>query len=467
MNLQSNRRRLLLAGPLAVLIAAILAACGDAAVPSRGATSPVATAPAPSTVSTAAGTATTQPSLGHDAGWRSDLASLIPGMAAIHPDLTHGVSRADLDAAVAELSAKVESATDDQLLVGVLRIVAMVSAAGCDSHTGAYVWGSGTYPVDSLPLRLWLFANEDGDDEVVVVDALAPYRDLIGSRIDTIDGHPVRDVIAAIDPIVPRDNAQTVRLLMPRFLLIPQVLRGLGLADAGSVTLATSAASGATSATDVEPVPMAAYNAWAGPYGLHLPANPGLLYLSRIDDALWWTSLADELDPDKHTVFVQNNRTDDLPATLLADLKAALNEPGVNRVILDLRHNYGGELRAIPPIQAPFEDPAVDQPDRLFVITGRNTFSGGSLLTARLDKDSSAQILGEAMGGCPTIWSDPSELTLPASGIVVNVADDVAVGVDPNDPRLTIEPDVYAEVTREDWAAGIDPALRLFDIAAP
>ncbi len=463
MNAPSNPARLL----LAALLAAVLAACGDGAVPSGGATKPAATTPASSTAPTTGAAATIQPSLDRAAGWRSDLASLIPGMAGIHPDLTHGASRADLDAAVAALSATVDTATDDQLMVGVLRIVAMVSAAGCDAHTGAYIWGSGTYPVDSLPLRLWLFANEDEEEEVVVVDALAPYRDLIGSRIDTIEGHPVRDVIAAIDPIVPRDNAQTVRLLMPRFLLIPQVLRGLGLADAGPVTVATTAASGAASTIDVAPVPIAAYNAWSGPYGLHLPADPDVLYLSRIDDALWWTSLADELEPDKHTVFVQNNRTDDLPATLLADLKAALHEPGVNRVILDVRHNFGGELRAIPPIQALFEDPAVNQPDRLFVITGRNTFSGGSLLAARLDKDTSTQILGEAMGGCPTIWSDPSELTLPASGIVVNVADDVAIGVDPNDTRLTIEPDIFAVVTREDWAARVDPALRLFDISAP
>ena len=463
MNFPPNPARLL----LAALLAAVLASCGDAAVPSGGATNPAATTPAPSTAPTTGATATPQPSLDRAAGWRSDLASLIPGMAAIHPNLTHGASRADLDAAVAALSASVDTANDDQLMVGVLRIVAMVSAAGCDAHTGAYIWGSGTYPVDSLPLRLWLFTNEDDVDEVVVVDALPPYRDLIGSRIDTIEGHPVRDVIAAIDPIVPRDNAQTVRLLMPRFLLIPQVLRGLGLAGAGPITLATSAVGGATSTIDVEPVPIAAYNAWAGPYGLHLPADPAVLYLSRIDDALWWAPIADQLEPGTHTLFVQYNRADRLPTTLFDDLRTALQAPNVSRVILDLRHNYGGELTALDEIQPLFEDPAVDRQDRLFVLTGRNTFSAGSLLVARLDRNTSAQVVGEAMGGCPTIWSDPADLVLPASGIVVNVADDIAVGVDPNDTRLTIEPDVFAVLSREDWASRVDPALRLFDIAAP
>ena len=45
----------------------------------------------------------------------------------------------------------------------------MVSADGCDAHTGAYVWGNGTYPLDSMPLRLWLF-----DEGVYIVDALPP-----------------------------------------------------------------------------------------------------------------------------------------------------------------------------------------------------------------------------------------------------------------------------------------------------
>lgn len=39
---------------------------------------------------------------------------------------------------------------------------------------------------------------------------------------------------------------------------------------------------------------MADYNDWAGPYGLHLPADPDVLSLSRIDDDLWWELLPDE-----------------------------------------------------------------------------------------------------------------------------------------------------------------------------
>jgi hypothetical protein len=295
----------------------------------------------------------------------------------------------------------------------------------------------------------------------VVVDALPPYKDLIGARIDTIAGHPTAEVLAAIDPIEPRDNDQTVRLLAPRFVLIPQILRGLGLADDGPIELALSAGDGATSTASVDPISMKDYNAWAGPYGLHLPADRDVRYLSRIDDALWWERLPDD------TLYVQSNRTDVLPGLQTNALETALHEDGVAKVVLDLRHNYGGELSAVDPLVELFEDPAIDRPDGLFVATGRNTFSGGSLAVARLDARTEATIIGEPMGGCPTIWSDPAVVLLPWSGIVVNVANDVAVGVDPNDTRLTIEPDVSVELTREDWADGIDPVMALLVGSAP
>ena len=418
--------------------------------------SPVVPTQAPAVTSTP-GTATASaqpatpgptPTPDRIAGWQSDIRALLPAMDAIHPNLTHGTSRDQLDAAAADLLAKVSTATDDELMVGVLRIVAMVSYAGCDAHTGAFIWGTSTYPVDSLPLRLWLF-----EDDVVIVDALAPYQGLIGSRIDAIDDTHMNDILAALYPVMPRDNAQTLRLLAPRYLLIPQVLRGLDLAGEGDVTLGLIDEAGARKTVDVTPIPMAAYNAWAGPYGLHIPANPNVEYLSRIDEALWWKRL-----PDAESLFVQYNRVDRLPSATLSDLKSALHAPDVAQVILDMRHNYGGEVEAIDPILTLFNDPAVDRAGRLSVITGRNTFSAASLFVARLDHDTGATVVGEEMGGCPTAYGNSSDVTLPFSGIVVSVAGMLEVGVTSDDTRQSIEPDVLAELTKTAWEDGRDPA---------
>ena len=364
-----------------------------------------------------------------------------------------------MQAAVAALAGQASTLTDDQLLAGVARIAALVSADGCDGHTGLFMWGTGTYPVDSLPLRFWLFG-----EDVVIVDALPPRQDLVGARIVSIEGRPIKDVLAALAPLIPRDNDQTVRLLTPRYLLIPQVLRGIGLPNDSSVRLRFSNRGAPEAEVDLKTIPMADYNNWAGPYGLHLPlppGNPDVRYLSRIADDLWW-----EMLPDGETLYVQYNRVEPL-GTDGMELREALESRDVARVVLDIRHNFGGEVRPVDTMVELFADPAIDQPGKLFVVTGRNTFSAASLLAARLEAQTDAVFVGEPMGGCPTAFGDTVELPLVHSGLSLLVSNTLEVGVDPNDTRRTIEVDAVAEVTLEEWAAGEDPALSGILAAAP
>jgi len=228
------------------------------------------------------------------------------------------------------------------------------------------------------------------------------------------------------------------------------------------VTLGLTTPDGSSRTVDVQPIPMAAYNAWAGPYGLHLPVDPDVLYLSRIGDALWSQRLQDH-----ETLFVQYNRMDRLPPGQINSLRAELHQAGVARVVLDLRHNYGGEVSEVDRMMGLFDDPAVDRPDHLFVLTGRNTFSAASLLVARLDHDTDASIVGEPMGGCPTAYGNSRDFTLPYSGIVVSVATMLEVGVSADDTRSTIEPDVASLLTADDWAHGSDPALGMITTLVP
>jgi hypothetical protein len=377
------------------------------------------------------------------AGWRADIDQLIDGLKARHPNIESQVALSDLEQAATSLAERVPTATDDELMVGIMGIVAMVSAKGCDAHTGAYVWGGGSYPITSMPLRLWLFGSE-----VYIVDALPPYQGLIGQRITSVDGVDIDDLMTLIDPIVPRDNSQTVRLLMPRFLLIPQILRGLGIQGDADLVVRTQEGSN-TFTNSITPIPMADYNAWAGGYGLHLPADPDVPYLSRIDELLWSQKLPDG------SLYVQYNRVE---STSLADLQTALEDPTVDRVVLDLRHNYGGEVSVMETMVSIFRGWAdVSQDHRLAIATGRNTFSAGSLMVAKLQDQSDAEIVGEAMGGCPSGWGNNRDFELGYSGIPISVSTTFETGAAADDSRPTIEPDTPLGITFQDWQQKVDP----------
>ena len=144
--MSSPKNGLPIAGVL--VLAAVAGACSTA--PTTSPTqlpsgSPVTSAP--TTTATQGAVATPQGSLDRIAGWQADIGAIVPGLERIHPNPFHGTSRTDLEAAASRLAADAPTLTDDQLMVGVAKIAALVSAKGCDAHTGLYVWGTGTSSV--------------------------------------------------------------------------------------------------------------------------------------------------------------------------------------------------------------------------------------------------------------------------------------------------------------------------------
>jgi hypothetical protein len=382
------------------------------------------------------------------AGWTSDLEGLLPAMQAIHPDLYHGTSQSELEGAVTMLTQSVATADDDEVMVGVLKIVAAISAEGRDGHTGVFIWGKGTYPVHSLPLRLWTFS-----DGLYIVDALPPYEGLVGSRVDSVAGLKTADVVQALDPLIPRDNPETVTLLAPRYLLVPEVLHGLGLLNGvGPIELGIKDPAGVGRAATVEPIEMSAYNDWAGPYGLHLPPISDVLYLSRSEEPLWHAPIGET------TLYVQYNRVDRLAPSRFEEIRVAAAQPAVRRVVVDLRHNYGGETYAYAPLLAVLTSPGISGKE-LYVITGRNTFSAASLFAAEVDRETDALFVGEPMGGSPNLYGNSRDVSLPYSRLVVSVATEYFVRSTPDDERLKIDPEIPTSLSAADYFAGRDPAL--------
>ncbi len=418
-----------------VLVAACSGAPAPSATPIGSDASPTGTATAPRATENS-----------RDAGWLSDLESIIPGLERLHPDPYHATPKAAIAAAIADLEASIPTASDDALMVGVMRVVAMVSAAGRDGHTGAYVWGSGTYPTHTLPLRLWAFP-----EGIVVVDALSPYAGLIGRTLATIDGKAIAEVGATLDPLIPRDNPETVTLLLPRFLLTTEILHGAGvIADPSRVSLGFTDAPGTPVAVDA--ITTAAYNDWATPYGLFLPTRDDVPYLARSTEPVW-----SRLDGGT-TLMIQYNRVERLSGTARTAVETAIATRGIERVIVDIRHNYGGDSFGYVPVSDALATGAATWKKGLYLITGRNTFSAAALFTADITNRAPVTIVGEPMGGSPNLWGNARDLALTDSGIVINVATEYFQPV-PGDQRIGTGVDRPVPLTLADFLAGRDPAL--------
>ena len=133
----------------------------------------------------------------------------------------------------------------------------------------------------------------------------------------------------------------------------------------------------------------------------------------------------------------------------------------VERMVIDIRENTGGDSffnRQV--VRGILARPELDDPDRLFVILGRRTFSAAMNLALDLESWTEATFVGEPTGNAAMFFGDHDQIVLPASGLTVNISTLPWHPDDPRDHRPFLEPDIYTPITAADYRAGIDPAMR-------
>ena len=381
-------------------------------------------------------------------GAAADLDRLLVQLEAIHPEPFHGIARAEFVAALAALRDRLPGLAPEQAVVELMRLTALLSRHGRDGHEFALPQLAIEPPV--LPLRLWRFPSG-----WMITDAAAPHADLAGTLLVAINGHPIDEVVAAVEPLVPRDGPATVPGFTPYILLRGVVLRGLGIIGPGDQVELTVADRGGERPARVSLMPIASYIDWAGDLGMaSLPARGGLRFTAQ-RGAFWWEELPGGV------VYVRYAQVQQAAADELAAMAERARAPEVRRVILDLRSNPGGDNHNNAALMRVLVDPTIDAPGRLTVLTDRLTFSAASNLATQLEQSTSARFVGEPMGGGLNFWGDARFVQLPHWPIPmqVGVSSRYWQLSSPDDPRLSIEPDIAVELSADDWAAGRDAVL--------
>lgn len=99
----------------------------------------------------------------------------------------------------------------------------------------------------------------------------------------------------------------------------------------------------------------------------------------------------------------------------------------------------------------------LDNPESLFVIIGRQTFSSALLNTLDLKKSTKATFVGEATGGKPNHYGEVRQLYLPNTGITIGYSTKRFINSLEDVPSML--PDVTIEPSFEAFTNGQDPVL--------
>jgi hypothetical protein len=265
---------------------------------------------------------------------------------------------------------------DRRVLVEFQRLLAMLG----DGHSLVYLMPATRASFGMLPLDLYLFA-----DGLFIIDGTGPAQELIGGKILRFGPRTTEEILQRMEPFVSRDNAMGLKAFASLYLIVPAFLEAWGATDdPDRVRLTIMDAEKRT-----REITLAAGPARRTRKRLYAPtaaAEPPPLYLQHTDREYWMHPL-----PDHGALYVQFNQVAnaaDAPlSAFAAQLRARLATLSADYLIVDVRHNNGGNHQLLDPLLETIAEFAARSPRRgVYILTSRATFSAAQNFITRIER---------------------------------------------------------------------------------
>lgn len=382
-------------------------------------------------------------------GWRYDLGFLVSEIKRLHYLYRGQPLPTGLSDSVKKLDERISSLTDEQIVVQLQGLMARIG----DGHTILFT-SSGKHPLKQLPVNWHLFS-----DGLYITGAPEDLKKLVGSRVVKIGETDPAQALARLAPYISRDNPMFIKAMgTVLFLRSPDFLHAAGIiSDPNRVSLTLESREGRLETIALTPVP-------AGPLKKPLTpselpnAPPPPLYMRRQADLYWFEQLSDS-----KTVYFQFNLVVDKPDETLSAfalrLRKFLNEQPVQNLIVDVRHNYGGNERLLPPLLRTLINFETSRPNgRLFVITSRATYSAAQVFVAQVSRLTGAVFAGEPSSSSPNFIGEDIPVALPYSGLYGSISSRYHQS-DMFDRRIWIAPSIPVTLSSKEYFSNQDPTL--------
>lgn len=380
--------------------------------------------------------------------WQADIRFLGEELPKRHRNAFHRIKQADFEAAVKQLHDRVPQLNEDEIIVGVMKIVAMIK----DGHTNviprAY-FRSGIYPV-----KFYLFS-----DGLFIQKAAPEYAEMVGGKVVRIGTMSADEAFKTVGQAAAADNEMGLKSLTPVMLTVPEILAGFKVSEDKQKLALTVEIGGKQKTFEIRPTgtletlfrPPPAWTDAA-------PKNNQALYLKDPANLYWFEYLKD-----RKIVYVQHNGIGNKQEESVADfyrrVLAFVETNPVETFVLDLRFNGGGNNGLNKQVVIELIKSKINRRGKFFVIIGRDTFSAAQNLVNQIEKYTEATFVGEPTAAHPNHYGDNRPFTLPNSQLTVRASSLWWQDLDPRDDRFWTAPEIAAETSSDDYRKNIDPAF--------
>ena len=344
------------------------------------------------------------------------------------------------DNEIRAIEESIPSLTDSQIVLRLARLV----ATGNVGHTYVQLPSLG-FGFRPLPLSLHWYSNE-----LAILATTPQYTAALGTRVLRIGPLTPEQALAAVAPYISHENKNWLRTFSAGYLTKMGVLRQIGVVDAdSSVKLTLAKPGGEPFSLAVMPREPEMKDIFAFDE-LHVPAA---LYRTHPNTYYWYEYL-----PESHALYVQYNSCENDPKQSFSDFTRGLfafaDAHPVERAIVDLRFNGGGNSRVIIPLKSGLR--ARHFP--VFVLIGDATFSSAQDNAIEMRRELHATLVGQATGEKPNSYGEVRQLKLPNSGLKIRYSTEFFRLIKDGDPDA-LYPDIPVANSLEDALAGRDRTL--------
>lgn len=395
------------------------------------------------------------------AEWQSDLRQLQQIVHTKYSNLFYNITAADWDKAVDVFYDEIPGMKNDGVLAGFIKLVALFHIGHTQINSFGLHHGASSLQLNRLPYQLYWF-----NDGVYILSAAKKYEQAVGGKVIKIGKLKTEDALKAIRPLVSFENEQGFKANSMFFLATPEFLKTQGISEASSEVGITYLKGGKEETVLV--------NAEAGMNGFSmtgLETAAGWVVAKRITNniPLWQKEPASfrymELLPDRKTLYVRHsinlNDGDKTIAAFFTNMAAFIEKNDVQKLILDIRTNGGGNNQLNKPmITSIIRSAKINQKGKFFCIIGRRTFSAAQNLVNELEKYTEVTFIGEPTSENVNFYGDTRTEILSNSKLQANLSWMWWQNLDPRDRRKATSPELAVDMSFEDYYNNEDPVLK-------
>lgn len=404
--------------------------------------------------------------------WQEDIDQLVHVINVVHPNPFSDISRESFEAAAQQIRDNSHQRTDLENSIALMQLVAKVG----DGHSSVEPTGIDAFN-KWYPLRFFRFT-----DGIHITAISAQFRMLVGAKVLEIGEVSADEAWKRTATLRGADNEFGSLKNAALFLSNAAALKALGITEHVDELSLVVQLPGKDSESVSIPVVDSEFDLsfqyWGEIWG---PGSEDTEYVAafgkpsddfydessslplhlRYRSAFW-----NHYDPEKKLFYVQVNFMGDSSRrnqTFEEFVKALFDQADaleIEKFVVDLRYNIGGDGSLVNSfVHELIKHESINQAGKLFVITGRDTFSAGVMLVHALDEHTEATFVGEPPGAYYQHFGDATNVVLSNSGITLWVSTIYHQLSAYTRLHQVMPIEFPAQFSAAEYFAGADPAL--------